>query len=108
MDNLIGKMLFKCVRQIQKKQFIGRAVLKMVSREQQGKANVEKGMSMLIWDMLTGGAPYIEALMLSMHPLFWTRFLWNILLAIVFRPGSKYDPNLAVHTLTSDETESHS
>jgi hypothetical protein len=60
MDNLIGKMLFKCVSQIRKKQFIGQAVLKMVSREQQGKAKAKKGMSMLIWDMLTGGAPYID------------------------------------------------
>ena len=104
-DNLIRKMLFKSARQIQNRHFIERAVLKMVSREQQGKANVEKGMSMLIWDMLTGGAHYLEALMHALHPLFWTRFLWNILLAIISRPGSQNCPDLGVPTPPCDDPE---
>ncbi|MEW5941742.1 MAG: hypothetical protein AB1750_18930, partial [Chloroflexota bacterium] len=77
-DNRIGKLLFRIIGQIQKMQFARRAILRMVSSEQQGKANAERGMSMLMWDMLTGGAPYQEVLLRALHPVFWIRLLWNI------------------------------
>ena len=60
----------------------------MVSREQEGKANPEKGMSMLMWDMLTGGAPYKEALFRVINPSFWMRFLWNLALSLL--PSDSY------------------
>lgn len=82
-DNRIGKLFFRIIGQIQKTQFAKRAVLRMVSNEQQGKANAERGMSMLIWDMLTGGAPYKEALLRALHPVFWSRFLWNVVVSLV-------------------------
>ncbi len=77
-DNRIGKLLFKAVSQVQKMQFARRAVLRMVSSEQQGKANAVRGMSMVMWDMLTGGALYGEVLKRVLRPTFWARFLWNI------------------------------
>ena len=52
-DNRIGQMLFMIVGQINKILFVRRAVLDMVSREQKGKAGIENGMSMVMWDMLT-------------------------------------------------------
>ena len=84
-DNSIGKLLFRVIGQIQKKRFAKRAVLSMVSSEQQGSANAEQGMSMLMWDMLTGGAPYHEVLLRALHPAFLTRFIWNI--AVTLIPG---------------------
>jgi len=77
MDNQIGKLLFKVAGLIQKMEVGQQAVLNMISNEQQGKANAERGISTLMWDMLTGGAPYKEVLTCALHPAFWTRFLWN-------------------------------
>jgi len=84
-DNSIGKLLFRVIGHFQKKQSAKRAILSMVSSEQQGKTNAERGMSMLMWDMLTGGAPYREVLLRALHPAFLTRFLWNIAVALI--PG---------------------
>ena len=82
-DNRIGILLFRIVGQIQKTQFAKRAVLHMVTSEQQGKADAKRGMSLLMWDMLTGGASYKESLLRSLHPIFWIRFLWNITVALI-------------------------
>jgi len=40
-------------------------------------------MSMVLWDMFTGSAPYREALGRTFHPLFGLRFLWDILVALL-------------------------
>ena len=90
-DNSIGKFLFKVIGQIQKKRFAKRAVLRMVSSEQQGNANAERGMSMLMWDMLTGGAPYREVLLRALHPVFLARVIWNIAVALI--PGKEPQPS---------------
>ena len=82
-DNRIGKFLFKIVGLIQKTQFARRAVLRMVSDEQQGKADARYSMSMLMWDMLTGGAPYKEVLLRALHPSFWMRLLGNMLASLL-------------------------
>ena len=81
-DNRIGKFLFRIIGQIQKRQFARRAVLRMVSDEQQGKSDAKQGMSMLMWDMLTGGAAYKEVLLHSLHPVFWMRLLRNLALSL--------------------------
>ena len=82
-DNRIGKLLFKIIGLIQKTQFTRRAVLRMVSEEQQGKVITRQGMSMLMWDMLTGGAPYKEVLLRALHPAFWMRLLGNMLASLL-------------------------
>ena len=92
-DNRIGKLLFRVIGQIQKRQFARRAILRMVSIEQQGKANAERGMSMLMWDMLTGGAPYEEVLLRALHPIFWLRFLWNLAVSLISANGIQQGTN---------------
>jgi flavin-dependent dehydrogenase len=82
-DNRIGKFLFRIVGQIQKMRFAKRAVLHMISKEQLGKEMDERGMSALIWDMLTGGAPYGDVLRSALHPNFWIRLLWNVLVSLI-------------------------
>ena len=104
-DNQIGKALFRIISQIRKMQFARRAILRMVSREQQGKAIAERGMSALIWDMLTGGAPYGEVLRSALHPVFWTRLLWNILVSLVSPDGNIQSVNKPVHATPQDTAD---
>jgi len=82
-DNRIGKLLFKAISQVKKLRFTRRGVLRMISAEQQGRANAERGMSMVMWDMLTGGAPYRDVLKRVIHPAFWSRFLWNVCVSLL-------------------------
>lgn len=81
-DNFIGKVIFSIAREIQKRDFARRAVLRMVSSEQQGKACPERGMSLVLWDMFTGSAPYREIFLRTLHPAFWTRFLRDLAVAL--------------------------
>jgi flavin-dependent dehydrogenase len=78
LDNRIGKLIFKLISQIQDHPFARSAVLEMVNAEQQGKADPARGMSAIMWDMLTGGAPYREVLLRAFHPVFWTHFLRHL------------------------------
>jgi hypothetical protein len=88
-DNAIGKVIFTIVRQIQKKSFARDAILNMVAREQQGKATPERGMSLVLWDMFTGSAPYGEIFLRTLHPAFWTRFILNLLFSLLPGGGQK-------------------
>jgi hypothetical protein len=47
--------------------------MRMLSREQQEGDGWR--MSMMMWDMFTGGAPYREVFLRTLHPAFWTRFV---------------------------------
>jgi hypothetical protein len=71
----------------------------MVRSEQQGEANPERGMSTLMWDMLTGGAPYKEILFRALHPAFWIRFIWNILVSSLSQSIKPQDIGLATPAL---------
>ena len=76
-DNAIGKVIFAVTRQIQRLRLTRRAVLRMVATEQE-KAGRHRRMSMVLWDMFTGSAPYREILLRTLHPAFLARFLWDI------------------------------
>jgi hypothetical protein len=80
-DNQIGKLLFKMAGMIQKKPFGQRAMVNMISSEQKGIVIKPHSLSMVLWDMLTGGAPYQEVLLHIMHPVHVTRFLWSLILS---------------------------
>jgi flavin-dependent dehydrogenase len=81
-DNLIGKMVFAVTRQIQKRRFARRAVLRMVSSEQL-KAGRFRRMSTVLWDTFTGSAPYREILIRTFHPFFLSRFLWDMAVSAI-------------------------
>jgi CRP-like cAMP-binding protein len=104
MDNQIGKLLFKVASLIKKMNVGQQTVLNMISMEQQGKANSERGMSTLMWDMLTGGAPYKEVLMRALHPAFWTRFLWNVVAALILTKGNQSGADTTVVSLPQNAT----
>ena len=82
-DNRIGKLLFKIIGLFQKTRFAKQAILHMVSEEQQEKVDAGRGMSMLMWDMLTGGVPYKDVLLRALHPAFWMRLLGNMLASLL-------------------------
>jgi len=93
-DNFIGKVIFAVVRQMQKRTFARRAVLSLVSREQQGLANPERGMSLVLWDMFTGSAPYSEVFLRTFRPVFWTRLLRELLVS--FWPQKRVSPTTQI------------
>lgn len=80
-DNRIGKMIFFAVGKLQKFRFARRAILRMVTMEQKWNHG-QKRMSMALWDMFTGSAPYKEVFLRMLHPLFIARFLWNMIVAV--------------------------
>ncbi|MGE5250374.1 MAG: cyclic nucleotide-binding domain-containing protein [Bacteroidota bacterium] len=90
-DNRIGRMLFLIIGRFRKIEFLRRALLRMADTEQHGTASAEEGISMLMWDMLTGGAPFKEVLRRGLQPIFVIRLLWNVILSLLF-------PNAALQT----------
>ena len=76
-DNRIGKLIFFSVGLMKKFRFARRAILHMVIKEQKMEGR-QKRMSMALWDMLTGSAPYREVFWRMLHPIFLFRFFQNI------------------------------
>lgn len=99
-DNLVGKFIFTIVGGIQQWRFARRAVLRMVSNEQAGKARPERGMSLVMWDMFTGSAPYREVFLRALHPAFWTRFLRD--LAVSLWPLHRGGPKIKISQPASE------
>jgi hypothetical protein len=84
-DNKIGKWIFSSVGLIQSFPFARRAILRMVSKEQQNK-RMSPRMSTALWDLFTGSAPYREVLLRMAHPFFISRLiLYNIVELWPFR-----------------------
>jgi hypothetical protein len=81
-DNIIARVVFAFARQIQMRRFTRRAVLRMIAREQR-KESGQSLMSMVMWDMFTGGAPYQEILLRALHPAFWIPFLGDLAVSLI-------------------------
>jgi len=88
-DNKIGNAIFAATRSMQKRRHDVRGILRMVSTEQQNKSRTPR-MSMVLWDLFTGSAPYKEIILRAMHPVFLGRFLWSVVVGNLFlkRPKS--------------------
>jgi flavin-dependent dehydrogenase len=79
-DNSIGKINFMVTKVIQQLRFTRRALLRMTSMEQQQEGS-ERRMSMVLWDMFTGSAPYLDIFKRTLHPKFLGLFVGYILLS---------------------------
>jgi len=81
-DNSIGRINFLVTKVIQKLRFTRRALLRMTSMEQlrDGK---DRHMSMVLWDMFTGSAPYLDIFKRTLNPKFLGGFIWNIILSML-------------------------
>jgi hypothetical protein len=81
-DNMFGKLIFAVIGQIQRMRFTRRAVLRTVTREQNKPAG-RQPMSTVMWDMYTGGSPYREILLRTLHPSFWAVFLYDCVVSLI-------------------------
>jgi flavin-dependent dehydrogenase len=80
-DNAIGKLIFLIIGQLQKIALTRRAILRMVSKEQE-KEGKKRRMSAVLWDMFTGSAPYKEVFFRTLHPLFLANFMWSFVIEV--------------------------
>lgn len=85
-DNAIGRLIFAVTRFIQQHRFTRRAVLRMTVDEQ-NKQGTERRMSMILWDMFTGSAPYRDIFLRTLHPAYLLRLGWHILVSLL--PSTK-------------------
>jgi flavin-dependent dehydrogenase len=80
-DNKIGALIFKVVHIIQQMRFSRRGILRMVATEQT-KDGKKRMMSLVLWDMFTGSAPYKEVFIRTFHPYFIGGLIKNLLIGI--------------------------
>jgi len=80
-DNTLGDLSFGAVRKIRKMRVARCAMLRMSSAEQKREPH-RRGMSMVLWDMFTGSAPYKDIFLRILSPGFMSHFLWNVVASI--------------------------
>jgi flavin-dependent dehydrogenase len=73
-DNRFGKVIFAVVRRIKAAGPLLRGVMRMSEREQ-AEAGGARRMSVVLWDMFTGSAPYREIFKRTLDARFLARFL---------------------------------
>jgi hypothetical protein len=76
---------------IKKFDFLTDVVMRMTKAEQ-NKVSSRRTMSMILWDMFTGSAPYRDVFLRSLHPRFLGRFLWSTVVRGKRERGIEYDP----------------
>jgi len=83
-DNRIGKVLFAASTAFKKLRFTRRAILGMTTREQRWHTP-SRPMSMVLWNLFTGSAPYREILAQTLHPSFFLGLARELLTANALR-----------------------
>jgi flavin-dependent dehydrogenase len=86
-DNRYGLLTFSVVHWIKLFRPMVRGVLKMVSGEQ-AKPGAVRRMSIVLWDMFTGSAPYRDIFFRTLDPRFVSRFMWESAV-VVARGGQR-------------------
>jgi flavin-dependent dehydrogenase len=86
-DNNIGKLIFAITGQQQKRRHDRIGILRMVAREQRQRKGMRR-MSVVMWDMFTGSASYLEVLLCTLHPGFWGRLIWEVCAGLFVGTGS--------------------
>jgi hypothetical protein len=81
-DNVVARLVFAIVGQIQKRRFGRLALRRMLTREQEREGGARR-FSTMMWDMYTGSSPYREIFLRSLHPDFLVRFVWNCAVSLV-------------------------
>lgn len=80
-DNRFGWLIFAVVHQIKTVRPFVKGVLRMAAREQT-RPGAARRMSIVLWDMFTGSAPYQEIFYRTLDPRFWGRYLWASTMAM--------------------------
>ncbi len=76
-DNSIGRFVFSMTGLIKKLRFTRLAVFRMIVNEQR-KEGRNRRMSMVMWDLFTGSATYLEIFRRMLHAAFLSRLLLSI------------------------------
>ncbi len=76
-DNRIGKLIFTFIPLMHRSRMLRRGILRMVRAEQAG-ADKRRPMSLVLWDMFTGSAPYRDVFCRTFRPSFLGTLVWNI------------------------------
>lgn len=77
-DNRIGKLIFTFVPMMHKSSLLRRGILRMVQSEQ-SRSGTTRPMSMVLWDMFTGSAPYGDVFRRTLHLSFLAALAKNVL-----------------------------
>jgi flavin-dependent dehydrogenase len=75
-DNRVGEFVFTMNRFLQKLKPARLGVTRMVRTEQEGNSSRPR-MSMVMWDLFTGSAPYKDILFRTLRPAFLVNLFWN-------------------------------
>ena len=79
-DNRFGSLTFGVVHWIKALRPSVRGVMSMTAKEQ-ARPGAARRMSIVLWDMFTGSAPYREIFFRTLDPRFLASFLWESALA---------------------------
>ena len=80
-DNHFGLVIFAVVHQVKALKTLVRGVMRMAAREQES-AGPARRMSIVLWDMFTGSAPYRDVSYRTLDPRFGVRFILESALSI--------------------------
>jgi flavin-dependent dehydrogenase len=83
-DNRFGKVIFDTVNLMKRFPFLICGVMRM-TRAEQLKKGKQRRMSLVLWDMFTGSAPYRDVFIRTLHPIFISRFTWHAAAALLLR-----------------------
>ncbi len=75
-DNRLGKIMFGCSALVTKVPLLQNAMLSM-TRAEQASGSGRNEMSMVLWDLFTGSAPYAAILARASSPRFLGTFAWH-------------------------------
>jgi flavin-dependent dehydrogenase len=75
-DNAIGKVMFGTTGILKRVTFLRNVILRMTAREQMDPSR-KPHMSLLLWNMFTGSAPYTQIFLGAIHPGFIGNFALN-------------------------------
>lgn len=100
-DNLFGRIIYKIVDIIKRSRILTRGVIRM-TRIEQNKRGKNQRMSMVLWDMFTGSAPYRDVFLRCLHPYFISGLIWNIIIgskSIKVEPSNTREDKLEIGSL---------
>jgi flavin-dependent dehydrogenase len=80
-DNRFGLVIFEIVHAIKSLGPLLSGCLRMTEKEQRNPGEARR-MSIVLWDMFTGSAPYRDIFLRTLDPRFLARFLWESALSV--------------------------
>lgn len=87
-DNGFGRFSFRVAGVIQRFRPLRRALIRMATDEQ-GERHSAGRLSVVLWDMFTGGAPYRSIFLRGLRPVFLAKFLWALIRGIRVSPTGR-------------------